>query len=182
MESWGLLRDSGRLDLLRDTFAPGAVMHTSNWSGPAEEFIENARKSPSNTGMAQHIYGGGNVEIVGEKALADSRMVVMSRKSIGSVEVDLTGFVRMIDCFVRADGRWRILERFPLYERDRLDLVDKTDAIDIDLTPLVDYPSGLRHIAFVQRANGRDIPAPMLAMSGKGFPAAYAKWRDWLQS
>jgi hypothetical protein len=180
LEGWGIMRDAGRWDRLRDTFAPDAVMHTSNWSGPAAEFIDNASKAPAGNGLSQHIYGGGSVDIFGHKALAESRMLVMSRKSVRGIAVDLTGFVRMFDRFVRTTAGWRILERFPLYERDRLDLVNAADELTVDLAPFASYPAGLRHVAFVQRANGRDVPARTLEMSGDGFTAFYAQWQVWL--
>ncbi len=181
LAGWGVLRDSGQLDLLGECFAPDGVMHTSGSSGPASRFIENARKSQPGSGLAQHIYGGGVVEVAGDRALAQSRMLVMSRKKVGRIAVDLTGFVLMFDRFVRTPQGWRILERFPLYERDRLDLVDRADSLDIDLSPFAAYPQGLQHIAFVQRAGGREVPANVLSMSADGFAATHAEWRRWLQ-
>ena len=105
----------------------------------------------------------------------------MSRKEVGRVAVDLTGFVRMFDRFVRTPQSWRILERFPLYERDRLDVVERTASLDIDLSPFAAYPRGLRYVAYVQRAGGREVPANVLAMSADGFSATHAEWRQWLQ-
>ena|ERR1700733_7752956 len=182
VQGWGIMRDSGRLDLLRETFASGALMHTSSSSGPADEFLDKAGKAAPSGGTSQHVFGGANIEIRGDKALSDSRMLVMSRRSVHGVEVDLTAFTRLFDRFVRTSAGWRILERFPFYERSRLDLVQLTDRLKVDLAPFADYPPGLRYVAFVQKANGRDVPEQTLFMNGNGFSGIQAQWREWLAS
>lgn len=180
LQSWGLLRDTRRFEELRTLFAPEAAMHTSSWGGLAEDFIDRAVSEKGGAGKSQHIFGGGHIEIVGDRALADSRMLVISRRRMREADLDLTGRIRLLDKFVRTSEGWRLLERFPLYEQSRIDFVDTGHVLPIDLGPFADHPEGLRHVAFVQAASGRPIPEATLAMHGEGFAAFEAARRKWL--
>src|SRR5207244_3389954 len=106
--NWALWRDTGRWERLRGLYTPDGTQQTSWFSGPAAEFIELCKKSKS---RAQHFMGASSVEISGERAIAESRLMLLVRGSLQGVEVDVTCYARTYDRFLRKGGAWRISRR-----------------------------------------------------------------------
>lgn len=180
LESWGVLRDGGHFAELRETYAPNALMHTSSVSGPAEEFVRKAEKTGISPGVTQHVVGGCHVAVKGDRALAETRMTVFTRRTSDEIPVNLTAISRMFDKLIRIHSGWRILERFPLYEKELVEPVDPGVRLKLDMTGLDDIPPALRYQAIIRRAEGRQIPAHLLKTHGAAFDRMYGEWRTWL--
>ena len=63
-------------------------------------------------------------------------------------DVACTG--RFYDFLEQRDGRWGIVLRQPIYEKDRLDPVDPAASLVLDLELLARYPEGYRYLAYLQ--------------------------------
>ena len=56
--------------------------------------------------------------------------MIQVRQNIRGVPADMTSYGRFLDRLERRDGRWAIRERASIYERDRLDPVEPSEAFD----------------------------------------------------
>ncbi|QSI33280.1 nuclear transport factor 2 family protein [Variovorax sp. RKNM96] len=162
-QDWGLARDACRWNELQALFTPDAVMHTTWFVGSASEFIERSREAAKAGARVQHFIGTSSIELQGERAIAETRMILTVRGKLGSVEVDVTCQGRFYDFLRNADG-WRIQRRVPIYERDRMDPVVPGTPLELEAERLAAYPEGYRHLAYLQTDGGariaKDLPTP----------------------
>lgn len=165
VQDWGLARDDNRWDLLRACYTPDAVMHTTWFVGPAAEFVERSMAAARAGTRVQHFIGAATIALNGDKAVAETRMILLLRARLDGVEVDATCWGRFHDRFVKRDGRWRILERVPVYEKDRLDPVEPAAKLALDPEALARLADGCRHLTYIQSRAGATI-MPDLAVPG----------------
>lgn len=165
VQDWGLARDDGRWDMLRACYAPDAVMHTTWFVGPADEFVDRSMAAARAGARVQHFIGAATIALAGDKAVAETRMMLLVRARLDGIEVDVTCWGRFHDRFVKREGLWRIVKRVPVYEKDRLDAVDPAARLTLDAQDLAQHPEGCRHLVYVQARNGAQI-APDVAATG----------------
>jgi hypothetical protein len=79
-----------------------------------------------------------------------------------------------------AAGRWGIVLRQPIYEKDRLDPVDPAAALALDRDRLNAFPEGYRHLAYLQAGIGYDVKRDMPGLSGPEVEQLYADGQKWL--
>jgi hypothetical protein len=178
--NWALWRDSGRWDKLASLYTPDAIQHTTWFVGPAAEFIERIRSRPA-SGRSQHFTGACSVEVNGDRAIAETRLVLLVRAELRGIEVDVTCYGRSYDRFVRAAGAWRIAQREMIYEKDRLDPVDPAGRLTVDAAELARYPYGYRHLALLQAAGGARITPNLPTPGSEALRQLYAAGERWLR-
>ena len=118
------------------------------------------------------------MRVAGERALAETNIVILVRQKIGGVLADMTSYARFLDRLERRSGRWVILERAAIYERDRLDPVEPSEAFDqlFKATDLSIYPEQYRYMAARLVAAGRTL-APVVYRDGSPETAQlYARY------
>src|SRR5437763_15642049 len=169
---WALWRDTGRWDKLRALYGADAIQHTTWFVGPAREFIDRIAARP--LGGSQHFVGACAVALDGDRAIAETRLVLLVRSMLQGVEVDVTCYARSYDRFVRAGNAWRIARREMIYEKDRLDRVDPAARIALDAAVLARYPAGYRHLAYLQAAGGAHITPDLPTPGSEGLKRLYA--------
>jgi hypothetical protein len=178
--NWALWRDTGRWEKLASLYTPEAIQHTTWFVGPAAQFIERIRSRPAG-GRSQHFMGACSVEVNGERAIAETRLVLLVRAELHGTEVDITCYARSYDRFVRLGGAWRIQQREMIYEKDRLDPVDPAASITLDAAELARYPYGYRHLALVQAAGGAHITPDLPTPGSEALRRLYAEGERWLR-
>lgn len=154
VNDWGLFRDAGRWDELRRCYTADATMHTSWFAGSAAEFVERSVAAAARGVRAQHFIGAATIELGRDRAIAETRMILMLRAAVDGVPVDVTCHGRFHDRFVRTDEGWRIQARVPVYEKDRLDPLEPGRAVALDPAVLASFAEGYRHLAYVQSLGG----------------------------
>ena len=183
VQSWGLLRDEGRWDELRTLYAPGALQTTSWAMGTAAEFInrciEGAKKPGARRSM--HSIGASVIELNGDRAIAETRRIILTRAVVHGVLVDLTNYGRSYDRFVRHGGAWKIQQRNGIYERDRMDPVDSTQTLQLDAAELAKYPEGYRYLAYLQAGAGERISPNLPTPNSPELTRLCAAGRAWLK-
>jgi len=183
VQSWGLLRDEGRWDALRKLYAPDALQTTSWAMGTAAEFInrciEGARKPGARRSM--HSIGASVVEINGDRAIAETRRIILTRSKVHDVLVDVTNYGRSYDRFVRHEGAWKLAQRNGIYERDRMDPVDTTQVLKLDPAGLALYPEGYRHLAYLQALAGERISPNLPTPGSPELTRLYEQGQAWLR-
>ena len=154
VNDWGLFRDTGRWDELRACFTEDATMHTTWFVGSAEEFVTRSIAAAARGARAQHFIGASTITLSGDRAVAETRMILTVRSNVGNVPVDVTCYGRFHDRFLRTPDGWRIRIRVPIYEKDRLDPLEPGRTVLLDAAKLASYAEGYRHLAYVQSLGG----------------------------
>ena len=181
VQNWALWRDGGNFKALRGTFHPDATMTSTWFSGRAEDFIARTEgRKPG--GRSAHFAGGSCVRLNGDKALAETPMILMLREQIDDIEVDVTCHGRFFDRFVRAEGQWQILRRGVIYEKDRLDPVRPDAVLKLDEAILQRFPEGYRYVAYVQTKRGMAVAIDRPTLPSTALDALYREADAWLAS
>jgi hypothetical protein len=167
IQAWGLYRDRGKWAELLATFAPDGQIAVSWFSGGFPEFVERCRRGFEAGQRSKHHIFPSIVRPAGERALAETNIVILVRQKIGGVLADLTSYARFLDRLERRDGAWRIVERTAIYERDRLDAVEPSENFDrlFKTADLSIYPEAYRYMAARLVAAGRTL-APVVYRDG----------------
>ncbi|GAA2082185.1 nuclear transport factor 2 family protein [Actinomadura alba] len=180
VEDWAIFRDAGDWD------AFAGVWHTDGWmtatwfQGPYREFIDVSREGFERGIQISHFLGGFTCTIESTRAVAQTKMKIEQRAKVHGVEVDVTCSGRFYDFLEHRDGTWGIVRRQPVYERDRLDLVDPTSTLILDPNVLTSYPSGYRHLAYIQKHLGYDVMSDLPGLRGPAIEQLYSEGTAWL--
>ena len=87
---------------------------------------------------------------------------------------------RFYDFLEKRDGRWGVVLRQPIYEKDRMDPVQPGVAVDLDQKILESFPAGYRHLAYLQSQIGYKIKPDMPGLRGPEVERLYACGKSWL--
>ncbi len=182
IQSWGFYRDQGKWPELRSTFTADGQIAVSWFSGEFAEFVERCRMSFETGQRSKHQIFPSVVRVAGDRALAETNIVILVRQKIEGVLADLTSYARFLDRLECRGGRWAISERTAIYERDRLDPVEPSEAFG-KLLKAIDvsaYPEAYRYMAARLVAAGRAL-APMVYRDGSPHTEQlYLRYESWL--
>jgi hypothetical protein len=98
----------------------------------------------------------------------------------GPVLCDVVCTGRFYDFFTYRGDRWGIVRRQPIYERDRLETLEPGATVVLDRGVLDRFPSGYRHLAYLQTRLGMTVKANMPGLRGAEVDALYGEGRAWL--
>jgi hypothetical protein len=107
-------------------------------------------------------------------------MTISQRAPVEGVICDVVCTGRFYDFFERRDGRWGLVLRQPIYEKDRLDPVDPSAKPVLDQDLLERFPEGYRHLAYLQSKIGYKVKPDMPGLEGAQLDALYARGSRWL--
>src|SRR3954469_13370874 len=180
VEHWAVWRDAGDWERFRTVWHPeGRMMAT--WSqGGFEDFIRVSQEGFDRGVRILHFLGGCAVEVSDERAIAQTKMTITQRAAVHDVVCDVVCTGRFYDFLDRREGRWGIVLRQPIYERDRLDPVDPGAELRLDAGELARWPEGYRHLAYLQTAIGYRVKPDMPGLMGPEVQALYARGAGWL--
>jgi hypothetical protein len=183
IQAWGTYRDQARWAELRATFIADGHISVSWFRGPFPEFVELCRQSfeAGTTWSRHHLYPA-SVRVNGNRAVAETSVVIRVRQPFDGVAVDLTSCSRFLDRLERHGGRWLIAERAAVYERDRLDPVEPSQAFE-NLFKGADtarYPEQYRYMAFRLAHAGRALASVIYRDGGAETTELAARFDRWL--
>jgi SnoaL-like protein len=181
VENWVLWRDAGDWERFSTVWHEDGWMMATWFQGPARRFIEASRDGFERGANILHFLGGGTIEIAGERAIAQTKMQIMQRATVDGVLVDVVCTGRFYDFFEERQGRWGMVLRQPIYEKDRLDPLDPASRLSLDPTLLADFPEGYRHLAYLQRKLGLAVKRDMPGIKGAQVQRLYASGKAWLE-
>jgi hypothetical protein len=150
------------------------------FQGPAERFIEVSREGWERGVNILHFLGGSSVELAGTRAVAQTKMQIMQRAPVEGVLCDVVCTGRFYDFLEERQGRWGIVLRQPIYEKDRLDPVDPAAKLALDAKLLAEFPEGYRHLAYLQARIGYKVKKDMPGLKGPEVMRLYASGAAWL--
>ena len=180
VENWVVWRDAGDWDRFRTVWHPDGRMMATWFQGPAEDFIRVSQEGYARGVRILHFLGGVSVDLAGDRAIAQTKMTISQRGMVHDVLCDVVCTGRFYDFLERRDGRWGIVLRQPIYEKDRLDPVDPSATLELDADVLAGFPIGYRHLAYAQTQIGYDVKRDMPGLVGPGVDRLYRRGADWL--
>jgi hypothetical protein len=180
VENWVVWRDAGDWERFRTVWHADGWMTATWFQGPAEKFIEVSRQGFESGVNILHFLGGWSCELAGPRAISQTKMTINQRASVEGVLCDVVCTGRFYDFFEKRDGRWAIVRRQPIYEKDRLDPVDPSAVLKLDPALLSRFPDGYRHLAYLQSKIGFSIKLDLPGLRGAAVEKLYAEGKSWL--
>ena len=181
VNNWALWRDAGDWERFRTVWHDDGWMTATWFQGPAEKFIEVSKAGFDKGVSILHFLGGTSVDLNGERAIAQTKMTISQRASVDGVVVDVVCTGRFYDFFARRRGKWAIVRRQPIYEKDRMDPVDPVARLTLDADLLGRFPEGYRHLAYLQTRIGFTIKLDLPQLKGPVIAALYIHGQAWLE-
>jgi len=180
VENWVVWRDAGDWERFATVWHDDGWMTATWFQGPASKFIEVSREGFERGVNILHALNGWSCEINGPRAISQAKMNIFQRAPLDGVAVDVTCWGRFYDFFEKRDGRWAIVRRQPIYEKDRLDAVDPSAVLKLDQAVLDTFPEGYRHLGYLQHTNGFKVKIGLPGLHGPEVQKLYAEGKAWL--
>jgi hypothetical protein len=181
VEGWAVWRDARLWDQFRTVWHPDGRMWATWFQGTFEEFIKANQDGWTRGVRILHFLGGSAIDIADKRAIAQTKMTISQRAPVDGVICDVVCTGRFYDFFEKRDGRWGLVLRRLIYEKDRLDPVDPAAKLVLDQDLLKRFPDGYRHLAYLQSKIGYKVRADMPGMEGPDLDALYAQGARWLK-
>jgi hypothetical protein len=180
VENWALWRDARQWDRFRTVWHPDGAMWATWFQGSYEEFIAVSQAGYDKGVRINHMLGGTTIEFAGDRAIAQTKLSIAQRGAVDGVLCDVTCWGRAYDFMEKRGGRWGIVLRRHIYEKDRIDPVDPSASLRLDQTLLARFPDGYRHLAYLQVRAGYTVKNDLPGLEGPALDALYAKGAAWL--
>ena len=192
IENWALWRDAGDWERFATVWHDDGWMTATWFQGPASEFIRVSREGFEKGVSILHFLGGFTCDIAGSRAVSQTKMTINQRATVDGVVVDVVCTGRFYDFLekrvpvrLKADttsdqGRWGIVRRQPIYEKDRMDPVDPAASLALDPERLARFPEGYRHLAYLQSKIGFPVKNNLPGLRGPAVQKLYDEGRAWL--
>ena len=180
VENWVVWRDAGDWERFATVWHDDGVMMATWFQGPAPDFIRVSREGFERGVRILHFLGGTSVDLRGDRAIAQTKMTITQRTTVEGVECDVVCTGRFYDFFERRDDRWGLVLRQPIYEIDRLTPVSGGPGPKLDGDLLAQFPSGYRHLAYIQSAIGYAVKRDMPGLTGPEVEDLYRRGAQWL--
>ena len=180
VENWVVWRDAGDWERFATVWHADGWMTATWFQGPASQFIEVSRDGFERGVNILHALNGWSCDISGARAISQAKMNIFQRAPLDGVPVDVTCWGRFYDFFEKRDGRWAIVRRQPIYEKDRLDPVDPAATLHLDRAVLETFPEGYRHLGYLQHRNGFTVKIGLPGLRGPEVQKLYAEGKAWL--
>jgi SnoaL-like domain len=182
VENWVIARDSADWELFRRQWHDDGYMMATWFQGPRDDFIRVSQEGFAKGVSILHFTGASQATLSadGARAISQTRMTIMQRGRVHGVLADVACTGRFYDFFAKRDGRWGIVLRQPIYEKDRMDPVTPGERIHINQALLNQYPEGYRYLAYLQVQAGYPVKTGMPGLRGPEVEALYARGAGWL--
>ena len=180
VENWVVWRDSGQWEKFKTVWHSDGVMMATWFQGHFEEFIKVSIEGWNKGVSILHFLGGCSVEVQGDRAIAQTKMTITQRGPVDGVMCDVVCTGRFYDFMEKREGRWGVVLRQPIYEKDRLNPLDPAAKLELDQNLLNQFPEGYRHLAYIQTKLGFTVKPDMPQLKGPAVEALYQRGQDWL--
>jgi pimeloyl-ACP methyl ester carboxylesterase len=181
VEDWALLRDARQWDRFRTVWHDDGVMQATWFQGTRDDFIKVSEEGYAKGVRILHFLGGSTVDVADIRAIAQTKMTISQRAKVEDVLCDVVCTGRFYDFFEKRGGRWGLVLRQPIYEKDRLDPLDPSARLSLDKELLARFPEGYRHLAYLQTQIGYKVKPDMPGLDGPELDALYARGAKWLK-
>ncbi|MES2604667.1 MAG: nuclear transport factor 2 family protein [Pseudomonadota bacterium] len=181
VDNWAIFSDSGNWDAFARCWHDDGFMCATWFQAPSADFIAARRKGFDNGVSIIHFHGGFTCEVAGLRAVSQTKMTISQRAEVEGVLVDVTCTGRFYDFHEKRAGRWGMVRRQPIYEKDRMDAVDPAATLRLDAALLQQFPAGYRHLAYLQSRIGYKVAKGGLpGLKGPEVEQLYRDGAAWL--
>jgi len=180
IENWAVWRDALMWDRFRTVWHDDGRMMATWFQGTADEFIKVSQDGYARGVRILHFLGGSAIDVNAARAVAQTKMTISQRARVENILCDVVCTGRFYDFFEKRDGRWGLVLRQPIYEKDRIDPVDPSARLVLDAAELARLPKGYRHLAYIQRRMGYAVKLDMPQLTGPEVERLYARGSAWL--
>lgn len=184
VQNWAIWRDAGFWKKFLTVWHDDGWMSATWFQGPGHKFVDISRTSFEKGVSILHFLGGISIELSGKRAIAQTKMTISQRAVVDGALVDVLCTGRFYDFFeqrtINGKDEWRIVRRQPIYEKDRMDLLDPGTKLDLDKNLLSQFPKGYQHLAYLQARLGFKIKRDMPELTGPIVQALYQRGQKWL--
>jgi hypothetical protein len=180
LENWAVWRDAGDWERFRTVWHDDGVMMATWFQGPASEFIRVTQEGWARGVSILHFLGGISIDLVANRAVTQTKMTISQRGEVHGVACDVVCTGRFYDFLEKRAGRWGMVLRQPIYEKDRIDPIDPAARLELDAARLAEFPKGYRHLAYIQTLIGYTVKRDMPQLTGPEVERLYARGRRWL--
>jgi hypothetical protein len=181
IENWAVWRDALMWDRFRTVWHDDGRMMATWFQGSAEDFIKVSEEGYARGVRILHFLGGSSIDVAGSRAVAQTKMTISQRAAVDGVPCDVVCTGRFFDFLEKRNGRWGLVLRQPIYEKDRLDPVDPAARLQLDSDLLAQFPEGYRHLAYLQTRIGYKVKTDMPGLDGPEVAALYRRGKEWLK-
>jgi hypothetical protein len=181
IENWVLWRDARAWDRFRTIWHRDGAMWATWFQGSFEDFIKVSQEGWERGARIHHMLGGTTIDIKGKRAVAQTKIAISQRAQVEKVLCDVTCWGRAYDFLEKRKGRWGIVLRRHIYEKDRIDPVDPAAKLKLDANLLRQFPEGYRHLAYLQAKIGYDVKRDLPGLDGPELDALYTQGAAWLK-
>jgi hypothetical protein len=181
VNNWAVWRDAGDWERFRGVWHDDARMMATWFQRSADAFIAASREGWEKGVSILHFLGGIAIDIEGTRAIAQTKMTISQRGEVHRVLCDVVCTGRFYDFLEKRAGRWGLVLRQPIYEKDRLDPLDPAATLTLDQELLRRFPEGYRHLAYLQTQIGYAVKRDMPGLRGPEVEALYRRGRAWLR-
>ena len=188
VENWAIWRDAGDWERFASVWHDDGVMMATWFQGPAKEFIRVTQEGWAKGVSILHFLGGSSIELAGDlagnlacrRAIVQTKMTISQRGDVQGVPCDVVCTGRFYDFLEKRHGRWGMVLRQPIYEKDRVDPIDPAATLLMDQARLAEFPKGYCHLAYIQTQIGYTVKLDMPQLTGPQVQALYARGAAWL--
>jgi hypothetical protein len=181
VEDWAVLRDARMWERFRTVWHDDGVMQATWFQGTRDQFIKVSEEGYARGVRILHFLGGSTIDVSGTRAIAQTKMTISQRAKVEDVLCDVVCTGRFYDFFEQRAGRWGLVLRQPIYEKDRLDPLDPSAKLTLDAELLARFPEGYRHLAYLQTRIGYTVKPDMPGLDGPEVAALYERGERWLK-
>ncbi len=180
MHNWGFWRDQARWDELRTAFHPEGTINVTWFNGLFTDFVAASIEMRKRRTGSKHWIGGSLIRLEGDRALSETNVMIMGRSVVHDIEVDTVAYGRFYDFVERREGRWRILRREAIYEKDRVDPVVAGTVVPFDAKKLASFPPPYRHLAYSLSSQGFTVSPDLPTNDSASLARVYAQGEAWI--
>jgi hypothetical protein len=180
IDNWALWRDAGDWERFATVWHEDGWMSATWFQGSAAKFIAVTKEGFERGVSILHFLGGFTCDVVGTRAIAQTKMTINQRAKVDGVEVDVVCTGRFYDFLAKREGRWGVVRRQPIYEKDRMDPVDPSATLALDPALLAEFPEGYRHLGYLQSKNGFNVKKGLPGLRGEAVQQLYTEGKAWL--
>ncbi|QIO36484.1 nuclear transport factor 2 family protein [Bradyrhizobium sp. 1(2017)] len=180
VENWAVWRDAGDWERFATVWHEEGWMSATWFQGPARDFMRVSQEGFAKGVRILHFLGGTSIDLEGVRAIAQTKMTISQRALVHDVLCDVVCTGRFYDFLEKRQGKWGIVRRQPIYEKDRIDPVDPAAPLQLDQKALAALPEGYRHLAYMQELIGYKVKRDMPGLVGPEVEKLYGEGRDWL--
>ena len=180
LENWVVWRDAGQWERFRSVWHADGRMMATWFQGTGDEFIRVSQEGWARGVSILHFLGGASIDLAAQRAISQAKMTISQRGDVDGILCDVVCTGRFYDFLEKRDGRWGIVLRQPIYEKDRMDPVSPSAKLDLDQLLLERFPEGYRHLAYMQTRIGYTVKLDMPGLKGPEVERLYRRGDAWL--